>query len=221
MHSIKMILRVTTCFCVASPLTFGAITYDVVPRDGKVSRWSLDGGTITTDGMLGEVSPQNFLKWELRFSSPSGKLELSSESGRAFLRIFSFANTSTPQPAPSLTATEEHLVANPGEGLLILAFATQDVFSDNFTGNAVGYSPQSGNVRLVNGVFSGGILIDNSIDTDNPIGLFTSTGGPNQSTFPTPSGPLVIGSVVSVPEPSSLFLLMVFSSCVWLPRKLL
>jgi len=222
-------------FCLAYPQALGAITYQIEPRDGTFAPWSLDSGSITTDGTIGDISPVNFESWELRFSSPAGESIISSDDGGAYLIVSMFFNPFSPSTSPSLIATADQLIANPaGGGFLGLYFATQDIFSDDFTGNVVAFSPRLSGINFVGGGggAGGGLLIDNTVDSSNPIDLFSidpnvinpnprQVGHPNRSTFDYPSGPLVIGSVTLAPEPSSLLLLAVCFSCLLFHRRVL
>ncbi len=231
MNPRKFIAVASAFFYLACPQALGSITYQISPRDGTFAPWSLDGGSITTDGTIGDISPENFESWELRFTSPSGESKISSDDGGAFLIVSTFFNPFSPSTSPSLIATADQLIVNPaGGGVLELYFASQDIFSDDFTGNVVAFSTAiSGSINFANGSGSG-LLIDNTVDSSNPIGLFSidpnvinpnpaQLGHPNRSTFDYPSGPLAIAFVASVPEPSSLLLFAVCSSCLLLHRR--
>ena len=57
---------------VATNVQAQQLVYQVVPYNdfevmrGEAGRWSIDGGTITTDGTLGKISPAvNFFDWEI------------------------------------------------------------------------------------------------------------------------------------------------------------
>jgi len=220
-------------FCLVYPQALGAITYQIEPRDGTFAPWSLDGGSITTDGTIGDISPENFESWELRFSSPAGESIISSDDGGAYLIVSTFFNPFSPSTSPSLIATADQLIANPaGGGFLGLYFATQDIFSENFTGNVVAFSPRLSGINFAVIGGGGGLLIDNTVDSSNPIDLFSidpnvinpnpgQVGHPNRSTFDYPSGPLTIASVASVPEPPSLLLFAVCFSCLLFHRRVL
>lgn len=71
-----------------------AITYHVQPREGDKDGWALLGGSITTDGTLGEITPANFVAWKLEMKSPAGRSEISSDDGAAILyeTIFTFGS---------------------------------------------------------------------------------------------------------------------------------
>lgn len=232
MNPRKFVVAAYAFFCLACPQAFGAITYQILPRDGNLAPWSLDRGTITTDGTIGDISPENFESWELWFSSPSGESEISSVDGGAFLivqTLFDISSQRTAPPTnPSLTATADQLIANPGEsGFLMLFFATQDIFSDKFTGNVVGFFPiRHSFVNNGSGGGGTGWSVDNTVDSSDPINLFSPdsnliggrTDHPNRSTFGFPSGPLVIASVATVPEPSSVLLFAVCLSSLFFQR---
>lgn len=122
-----------------------SIVYDFPSQQGISGDWSLDGGSITTDGTIGEIGPQNFLEWSIQFSSPLGQYEISSDNGAALLvttfvptigsvpiarPFISTANTGSgdtymvpfngsdtyPIVRPSLRATSDQIIASPGNG---------------------------------------------------------------------------------------------------------
>jgi len=224
-----------------------SIVYDFPSQQGLGGDWSLDGGSITTDGTIGEIGPQNFLEWSIRFSSPLGQYEISSDNGAALLVIFSGVTTSIARPffdttpgspyfvnglstypivRPSLRATPDQIFASPeSAGFLMLFFSSEDILSSTFSGQAVSFSPSLGILGPNNRAGAYFRLIDNNRDASRPYGPFRPIDpgpllppsldpvgfGPNPNFSPvrTTSGPMVLASVRSVPEPTaSLFLLM-------------
>ena len=216
MYSNKTILETLVFLSLASPQAYGAITYNVVPREGQSAFWSLDRGTITTDGTIGDISPQNFESWELQFSSPSGESIISSDNGTANLVVSTSTDlgSRTEAIAPSLIANQDHIIASLGtNGLLFLAFSDQDIFSAEFAGKGIAFFPSNSGVIDNGGGGGGGSLIDNTVDSLYPIGLFNSGTSPNQSSFLAAPGPLLIGFVDLVPEPSNLVLILTTFLC--------
>ena len=73
----------------ASP-TFGANVYDVEIYDGFDPDWSMDGGTITTNGFIGRANETNigavFTDWSIRFTSPTASYELTPANSEFSLR---------------------------------------------------------------------------------------------------------------------------------------
>jgi len=217
MRSPSYFFAVCAFFLLVCPRTFGGITYHVESRAGSSDSWSLLGGSITTDGTIGEIDLQNIVSWRLRFSSPSGESEISSLEGEALQIVESFLNPFNPsaKPDPSLIATMDHLTLNPaGGGILALFFADDDLFSADFSGKAVGFSSSLDSIN--------GRLIDNTVDIANPYRPFYA----NPNVIPAPSinmnhatlmryrpGSAIIGSVIYVPEPPScgLHLVMTFA----------
>jgi len=210
-----------------------SIVYDFPSQVGLSGDWSLDGGSITTDGTIGEIGPQNFIEWSIRFSSPLGQYEISSDNGAALLVTEYFISVgnygfSGPIVRPSLRATPDQIIASLGNGygILELFFTSEDILSPTFAGQAVSFSPIRGDLLLLNPGLNDGTgaifgLIDNNIDAANPRRPFgpidpeifptnpVSYPNPNISSVRAPSGPNILASVRSVPEPTaSLFLLM-------------
>lgn len=217
MNIYRVVVEILALLSLASPQAYGSITCSVRPHSGDIAHWSLDGGTITTDGTIGGISPENFESWELRFSSPSGKSIISSDYGQSLLLKHTPTIIST--HAPSLSASQDHLIADLGGGFLVLAFADQNIFSEGFSGKAITFVPSPPHV-LINGGGGGGSLIDNTVDSLKPISPFASVNSLNQSTFSTASGPLVIGSVASVPEPPYMLHFLISFSFVCSLRRM-
>ncbi len=199
--------------------SYSSITYKVTPRAGDSAHWALLGGSITTDGTIGEISILNFERWEMRFSSPAGVSKISSNDGGALLTVESLTlfdsihGNCCQQPInATMTATANELLLNPGFlSFLNLTFTNQDVSSNEFTEKSVTFSPRSHNL----GLGFGGSIVDNAVDSSNPyhpyeINATLIPGGKrnlNRAMLFSPLGSLAIGTVSSIPEPSSVLLL--------------
>ena len=192
----------------------GEITYELVPRPGSVDLWSLDGGSITTDGTLGEISLANIILWELLFSSPAGQSAMSSRDHAVYLIVETFSSDylDWPDYPPSLTATDSQIAVNADGGILELAFTTQNLFAAEFTGKVVGFfSPLFfDSAGTIGAESNSGYLVDNAVDSTRPyhptrIDSTLIPGperNPNRSNFTRPPGPAVIARTAAVPEPT-------------------
>ena len=230
LYAPKTVLLCTAIMGLISCQSVDAITYRISPREGVSDSWGLIGGSITTDGTIGEISPANFESWELRFSSPSGESVISSDHGLALLVIETFTIIDPysvlcchDDNSPHMSANEEQILLVPGSfGVITLDFVNQDIFSAGFDGKAVSFFPAA--ILPVNGFTIGGRIIDNSVDASNPFDPYTITidptiipsstlstplNNPNRAGITAPPGPLVIGSITSVPEPSTITLLLI------------
>ena len=208
-----------------------AITYQMSPWDAFDGGWTFDGGSITTDGTIGEVDPTQFISWTLRFTSPFGTTVIDKTNSNAILlseSLFPPSTFSTTTVAASLVASQRALTAYPGEtSFLSLYFATQDIFSDDFTGNGIAFWPRFSDVLLVDGI--SGMIIDNRIDQSIPYRPFRlmepnmfpgPRSNPNASRYARPAGPLTLGSVASVPEPTtSVFICLAVAGSVAIHRR--
>lgn len=199
--------------CVVASKASASITYRVSPSEATRPGWSFDGGYITTDGTLGDISPLNFESWEMRFTSPAGQSEISSTNGGAFLIKIEYTNLiyNTLVMSPSLYVTHDEIIASSSNsGNLRLIFSDQDILLDAYASKSVSFFPAfDSRVVFVGGMNSSfGYLIDNTIDPSDPIGTsYTSPGSiSNGSAIDFPAGPIVIGSVATSPEPNSIAL---------------
>jgi hypothetical protein len=75
---------------ITSSILSAGITYQMLPQTVSKAGWSFDGGYITTDGTLGEISPQNFVDWSVSFTSPFGTHSISRNNGFVTLIVESF-----------------------------------------------------------------------------------------------------------------------------------
>lgn len=90
------------------------IVYDIDVRpDFDSPRWSLDGGTITTDGTLGELAQSNILDWNIIYRSNERNFVLTPSNSVAILQ---FDN------AGGLVASATELTMTPASSLEILRF---------------------------------------------------------------------------------------------------
>ncbi len=217
MLNVRLAVALAAISLLASNYAVAGIIYDIVPRHGISEGWSLDGGWIKTDGTIGQIWPENLLNWELRFTSPSGEKTISGLFGYTLLHMIEYEDYGSELPAapPPMVATEEAIVLHPGHARrLTLLFANQDLFSEDFTGQAVGFLPAlDSTVRLVGASqYCCGWLVDNSIDEENPVspyGAFSSQHSQNVGPFDTPRGPLVLATTILVPEPATAMVLSV------------
>lgn len=61
------------------------IIYEFVTIGGFEPGWSLDGGTVTTNGQIGTLAESDILSWSINYTSPNGARSLtSSNSSVAF-----------------------------------------------------------------------------------------------------------------------------------------
>lgn len=211
MSSSNIFVATVLLIFIASAQAIGAITYQIAPREGAVASWSLLGGSITTDGTLGSISPLNFESWNFTFSSPAGESKITTNNGSALQisQTFNSFYLPLPQTAPLLNATREQLTLIPGVGSLDLFFSTQDIFSEDFTGKAISFGVGYTGVA--------GRLTDNTVDPsdiDRPlyidpakiVGLSDNANHAALASYP--SGPIVFASLVVVPEPSGCLLFL-------------
>lgn len=193
--------------------SLAGVIYNFEPLPGNTDGWSLDGGWIETDGTMGEIGPQNFDAWELQFTSPAGmRLITTAEYGYSFLFVAEFDDPHSEYPqSPPLVATPTQIIATPGSGrTMTLVFANQDIFSEEFSGQALVINPTPKSpIQGPSGTTCCGWLIDNSLDEENvvsPLGGYISDTSGNVGNLEVPQGSLVLASANLVPEPSSLLL---------------
>lgn len=210
------------------------MVYEIDSLSGVNGEWSLDGGSITTDGTIGDITFEKFIEWSIQFSSPLGQYEISSDNGAALLVTewlvspFGLTNDSWPIEPPSLKASSHKIYASFGNvhGTMELYFASEDITLDTFSGQAVGFFPStySGLIHSGSGVVGSNFaVVDNQMDDSVPYRPFKSDinanvlpgpgqvpdANPNFSIVGVYSGSMVLASVRLVPEPTtSIFLLL-------------
>lgn len=224
MNKLSKVLLVSCAqFVLACAETCIGSTYSLVPQEGIEAPWGIRGGSITTDGTLGDITALNFVSWSVDLSSPAGFSSLSSDTGHAVLIEYVFTRSSKPPVSPSFTATKEHLVLNPSrDGVIQLVFSTQSVFDDDFLGKLISFSPAYESNGTWERPKGGGFLIDNTVDMSQPIGADEiEMQNPNQSFFRSPAGPLVVATSVKVPEPRQLIPTIALFLGVWTWRVLI
>ncbi len=171
--------------------TLASITYDIAPREGKLESWSLDGGSITTDGTLGVIDSSNFLSWKIHFTSPAGETIISSSTGGQTLEhSFRYAGndsaanpsnepsnyTFTPPPPSytTLVASRERLTFQIGnDDIYYLFFSTGNLLDEDFIGDSFVFFPRGKAIRLLGSgggsIVGPGILFDNAVDSSTPL----------------------------------------------------
>ncbi len=204
-----------------------AIIYNVTPRHSNDAAWSITGGSIITDGTIGEINFSNFLSWEFRISTPAGESIIASDDGIAFMaqyKVDGGAGYGQTSDAAALSATDREIVVNPEAGLIDLFFANQDPFASEFTGQAITFllGPSSAYLTTT-GPDSLGSIIDNQIDSSmaiSPIGYYEGIQtNPNVELLASTESRLVLGSVSNVPEPNGLVVMIAISTVGCIDRK--
>lgn len=106
MTACKSRLVTITMFMIAAATARADIIYDVIPYGGFSSGWSLDGGSITTDGTIGPITFDNFVDYLISITSPEGSYTLDPSNSFSF-----FPNDGS---VATMIATEQDLIMPSG-----------------------------------------------------------------------------------------------------------
>lgn len=198
-----------------------AITYRMQPRDAVDDGWAFGGGYISTDGTLGEITPDNFLAWSFNVTSPAGQYTVNSEHGSAFSIAGSsvIANGSQIEPRGdtlAMFATHNELKIPPvdvgggWQSSFDLFFYGEQSDAGGLTGPGL---IVSGSSSILTGTRIGGVIFDDAIQIPDPLLIAPQAG---RSTFAITGVEYVFAS--AVPEPSVL-LAYCLSAMVLLSRR--
>lgn len=229
-------LFVSLLFLLLGTKALASITYQILPRDGKQDAWSLDGGSITTDGTLGEIDTSNFESWELHFTSPAGESVISSITGEALEHSIEFnildgvGNYEEDATYTTLIAKEDRLTFSVGKNDIYSLFFSTSSLLDYFNGKAFAFFPlgTASGLRFVgdNSIIGPGIFFDNDVDSSIPIhplqDYYFGIDHPNTASLVDSSDPseeFLIGTVGTVPEAYTIILLTLCSLGYMLQRN--
>lgn len=119
-RSSMMKVSVVVCLVLSSAQTFAASIYNVEIYDGFDPGWSMDGGTISTNGFLGTTDDTArsdvdvasvWVDWSIRYTSPLGSYELTPANSEV---------SSEGRSGPTFTADEIFMEPDISEGSMTL-----------------------------------------------------------------------------------------------------
>jgi len=155
--TLAAMLSLVLSLCPTAALRAGFITYDIQSYSNFQSGWTLNG-SITTDGTLGILAPDNITAWNFTFSNGTNVFTASSSGGATTIVLGSGLNATASQitlaapPAGSGGITELDLLNNVGTTQLY--YARTDNISE-YIGDGGG-NPAWEEVQTGSGVYLGG-----------------------------------------------------------------
>lgn len=232
------LLATAIIFCAYISAAEASLTYQIPFYPGEVDGWSLDGGSITTDGTLGPITTENLESWEFRLTSPAGSSMVSSKSGGVFEIQSALGDAGLGSLAANvgnLFLASERMGPDFGIGAIQLIFANQDFYRTDFSGQAIWIdawlSPGESTLDSFGNlgakpVRRRSITIIDGVDDPTKESFLLGTGfslpsynGANvkKSTLLLPDGPFSIASA-PIPEPTTVLLIALGSGLLLFRR---